>query len=104
MQDIELTQQDQDFSFQPMPRLEAVARHADEKEGNCNHATIMFSFATDREFKWTEFSETRGRSKTVKLLNPIYDDGYDVYDKLEVMLAKIQVVRQFVLEPHKQHS
>jgi hypothetical protein len=26
---------------QPPPRLEAVAQHADEKEGNCNHATIM---------------------------------------------------------------
>jgi hypothetical protein len=26
---------------QPPPRLEAVAPHADETEGNCNHATIM---------------------------------------------------------------
>ena len=55
MQDIELTQQDQDFGFQPTPRLEAVARHADEKEGNCNHATIMFSFATDRESSGRSF-------------------------------------------------
>ena len=30
----------QNFGFQP-PRLEAVAQHADEKEGNCNHAMIM---------------------------------------------------------------
>ncbi|MGH6812190.1 MAG: hypothetical protein ACREDM_07535 [Methylocella sp.] len=30
----------QDFGFQPPPRLEAVAQHADEKDGNCNHATI----------------------------------------------------------------
>ena len=42
LQDIELMPQDQDFGFQPPPRLEAVAQHADEKEGNCNHATIMF--------------------------------------------------------------
>jgi hypothetical protein len=39
--DIELMPQYQDFRFQPPPRLEAVAQHADEKEGNCNHATIM---------------------------------------------------------------
>jgi hypothetical protein len=37
----ELMPQYQDFGFQPPPRLEAVAQHADEKEGNCNHATIM---------------------------------------------------------------
>ena len=41
LQDIELMPQYQDFGFQPPPRLEAVAQHADEKEGNCNHATIM---------------------------------------------------------------
>jgi hypothetical protein len=41
LQDIELMLQYQDFGFQPAPRLEAVAQHADEKEGNCNHATIM---------------------------------------------------------------
>jgi hypothetical protein len=39
----------QDFGFQPPPRLEAVAQHADEKEANCNHATIMLRFAADRE-------------------------------------------------------
>jgi hypothetical protein len=33
--------QDQDFGFQPPPRFEAVAQHADEKNSNCNHATIM---------------------------------------------------------------
>ena len=32
---------DRAFGFQPPPRLEAVTQHADEKEGNCNHATIM---------------------------------------------------------------
>jgi hypothetical protein len=31
----------QDFGFQPPPRFEAVAQHGGEKEGNCNHATIM---------------------------------------------------------------
>ena len=41
LQDIELMPQSQDFGFQPPPRLEAVAQHADEKEINCNHATIM---------------------------------------------------------------
>jgi hypothetical protein len=41
LQDIELMPQYQDFGFQPPPRLEAVAQHADEKEGNCNHAMIM---------------------------------------------------------------
>jgi len=41
LQDIELMPQYQDFGFPPPPRLEAVAQHADEKEGNCNHATIM---------------------------------------------------------------
>ena len=41
LQDIELMPQYQDFGFQLPPRLEAVAQQADEKEGNCNHATIM---------------------------------------------------------------
>jgi hypothetical protein len=31
----------QDFGFQPPPRLAAVAQHAGEEKGNCNHATIM---------------------------------------------------------------
>jgi hypothetical protein len=26
----------------PPSRLEAVAQHADEKDGNCNHSAIMF--------------------------------------------------------------
>jgi hypothetical protein len=41
-QDIELMPEDQDFRFQPPSRLEAVAQHTDEKEGNCSHAAIMF--------------------------------------------------------------
>ncbi|MGH8598870.1 MAG: hypothetical protein ACREXT_19660 [Gammaproteobacteria bacterium] len=41
LQDIELMPHYQDFGFQPPLRLEAVAQHADEKESNCNHATIM---------------------------------------------------------------
>ena len=41
LQNIKLMPQDQDFGFQPPPRLEAVAQDANEKEGNCNHATIM---------------------------------------------------------------
>jgi hypothetical protein len=39
--DIELMPLYQDFGFPPPPRLEAVAQHANEKEGNCNHATII---------------------------------------------------------------
>jgi hypothetical protein len=35
----QLLPQYQDFGFQPPPALEAVAQHADEKEGNCNHVT-----------------------------------------------------------------
>jgi hypothetical protein len=42
LQNIELMPQYQDFGFQPPSRLEAVAQHADEKEGNCNHSAIMF--------------------------------------------------------------
>ena len=37
----QLLPQYQHFGFQPPPALEAVAQHADEKEGNCNHVTIM---------------------------------------------------------------
>jgi hypothetical protein len=41
LQDIELMPQYQDFGFQSAPQLEAVAQHADEKDGNCKQATIM---------------------------------------------------------------
>ena len=41
LQDVELMPQHQDFGFKPSSRLEAVAKHADEKEGNCEHSTIM---------------------------------------------------------------
>jgi hypothetical protein len=42
LQDIELMPQNQDFGFQPSSRLEAVAQHTDDKNGNCNHSEIMF--------------------------------------------------------------
>ena len=42
LQDIELMPQNQDFGFQPPSRLEAVAQHTDDKNGNCNHSEIMF--------------------------------------------------------------
>jgi NADP-dependent 3-hydroxy acid dehydrogenase YdfG len=42
MKDVELMPQHQDFGFKPSSRLEAVAQHADEKRGNCEHPTIMF--------------------------------------------------------------
>ena len=41
LQNIELMPQYQVFGFQPPSRLEAVAQHANEKEGNCNHSAIM---------------------------------------------------------------
>jgi hypothetical protein len=34
--------QHQDFGFKQSSRLETVAQHADEKEGNCEHPAIMF--------------------------------------------------------------
>ncbi len=34
--------ENQDFSFELVSRLEAVAQHANEKEANRNHAAIMF--------------------------------------------------------------
>jgi len=34
--------QHQDFGFKPPSRLETVAQHAHEKEGNCEHPAIMF--------------------------------------------------------------
>jgi len=42
LQDVELMPQHQDFGFKSLSRLEAVAQHADEKEGNCEHPAIMF--------------------------------------------------------------
>jgi hypothetical protein len=36
-EDIELMPKDKDFGFQPPSRLEAVAQHTDEEEGNCDH-------------------------------------------------------------------
>jgi hypothetical protein len=42
LQNIELMPQYQYFGFQPPSRPEAVAQHADKKEADCKHATIMF--------------------------------------------------------------
>src|SRR5215813_696621 len=42
LQDVELMPQYQDFGFQPRPRLEEVAQHADEQEADRNHSAIMF--------------------------------------------------------------
>jgi hypothetical protein len=42
LQGAELMPQHQDFSFKPPSRFEAVAQHADEKEGSCDHPAIMF--------------------------------------------------------------
>jgi hypothetical protein len=42
LQDVELMPQHWGFGFKPASRLEAVAQRADEKEGNCEHPTIMF--------------------------------------------------------------
>src|SRR5215475_5774254 len=42
LQDVELMPQYQDFGFQPRPRLEEFAQHADEQEADRNHSAIMF--------------------------------------------------------------
>jgi hypothetical protein len=42
LQDVELMPQYQDFGFQSPSRFEAIAKHADKKEADCNHAAIMF--------------------------------------------------------------
>jgi len=38
---VQLMPQDQNFSLKPPSRLEAVAKHPPEKQGNCEHPTIM---------------------------------------------------------------
>jgi hypothetical protein len=37
------------FRLQLLSRLEVVAQHADEQEADCDHTTIMCSFAAGRE-------------------------------------------------------
>src|SRR5258705_165 len=49
LQDVELMPQYQDFGFQSPSRLEAIARHAGEKEADSNHAGLMFGSAGARE-------------------------------------------------------
>jgi len=67
LQDVELMPQYQDFGFQSPSRLEAIAQHANEKEANCNHATIMFRFAGDRESNGLGFgSDRRTHSAWIK--------------------------------------
>ena len=39
---VELMPQHQDFGLKASLRPEAVAQHADEQEGNCEHPSIMF--------------------------------------------------------------
>jgi hypothetical protein len=58
--------QHQDFGFKPSPRLETVAQHADEKEGNCEHPAIMFRFAGDRESNGWSF---RNRHQSLSLIH-----------------------------------
>jgi hypothetical protein len=41
LQDIQLMPQHQDLGVQPPPHLKQ-SHSADEKQGNCNHTTIMF--------------------------------------------------------------
>jgi hypothetical protein len=60
LQDAELMPQHQDFSFKPPSRFEAVAQHADEKEGSCDHPAIMFRFAGDREPNGWSFRNRQG--------------------------------------------
>jgi hypothetical protein len=42
LQDVQLMAQDQDFGFQPLLRLKAVAQHAEKQEADCDHSAIMF--------------------------------------------------------------
>src|SRR5262245_55936711 len=42
LEDIQLMAQDEDLRFQLMPRLEAVAQHAEKQDTNCDHSAIMF--------------------------------------------------------------
>jgi hypothetical protein len=48
VKNVELMPQYQDLGLQPPSRLETVAQHA-KQETDCNHAAIMFRFASDRE-------------------------------------------------------
>ena len=56
LQNIELMPQNQDFSFEPLARLEAVAQHADDQKGNCHHRprscsdSVMAATPADRVF------------------------------------------------------
>jgi hypothetical protein len=47
LQDVELMPQHQDFGFKPSSRLETVAQHADEKEGNSEHPANIQQTCSD---------------------------------------------------------
>ena len=65
LQDVELMSQCQHFGFQPPSRLKAIAQHADEEEGNCDHQPQSCSdsvavvtpadkvFGSDRKQLWS---------------------------------------------------
>jgi hypothetical protein len=40
--DVQLMPQNQDFGFQPLWRLEAVAQQAQKQEADCHHSAMMF--------------------------------------------------------------
>ena len=66
LQNIKLMPQDQVFGFQPPPRFEAVAQHADEKNSNC-----MPLFAGDCQSSgrsWPEFSEATRKAMLKKIV------------------------------------
>jgi hypothetical protein len=48
---------DQDFCFQPLLRLEAVAQHAEKQEADCDHSTDHVLIRRQPRVKWMEFSE-----------------------------------------------
>ena len=60
LEDIELMPKDQDFGFQPLSRLEAVAQHTDEEKGNCQHQPQSCSDSVAAVTPPNGFSEATG--------------------------------------------
>src|SRR5436190_18770839 len=66
-QDIELMPQYQHFRLQPPSRLEAVAQHADEKEGNCDHPPDHVLIRSRPLLRRMKFSEATGVAAHLRL-------------------------------------
>jgi hypothetical protein len=57
---VQLMTQNQKFSVKPPSRLEAIAHHADEKEGNCDHQGDHVLIREQPPLRRMEFSEATG--------------------------------------------